>query len=205
MVHDYVERGLIPLPDTDEARRLWRMIDPYSYRDKLTLPKLLILGNNDPYWTTDALNLYWDGLKPGKWVTYVPNAGHNLQQNGNPVATRALESLGAFSRHMIADNPMPKLSWKHDDAGGKLRLTVAATQTPRSATLWVATAPTHDFREARWEERKATLGKNGMVGEVDPPKEGCLAFYGDLEYDISGVRYHLCTQIRLAGEPTKKQ
>jgi PhoPQ-activated pathogenicity-related protein len=204
MIHDYVERGLVPLPDSDEARRLWRMVDPYSYREQLTLPKLMLLGNNDPYWATDALNLYWDGLKGDKWVTYVPNAGHNLQQNGNPVATRALESLGAFSRHIIADNPMPKLSWKHDDADGKLRLTVAATGEPKSATLWVAKAPTRDFREATWVEQKATLGKSGMVGAVEPPKEGCLAFYGDLEFESQGVRHHLCTQIRIAGEPAKK-
>jgi len=205
MVHDYVERGLIPLPDTDEARKLWRMVDPYSYRDKLTLPKLLLLGNNDPYWTTDALNLYWDGLKGGKWVTYVPNAGHNLRQDNKPDATRTLGALAAFTRHMIADNPMPKLSWKHDDAGGKLRLTVEASPRPKAARLWVATAPTRDFREARWEECKATLGKDSVVGEVEPPKEGCLAFYGDLEYEMGGLKYNLCTQIRIVGEPVKKK
>jgi PhoPQ-activated pathogenicity-related protein len=203
MIHDYVERGLVPLPDTDEARRLWRMVDPYSYRDKLTLPKLLLMGNNDPYWTTDALNLYWDGLKGGKWVTYVPNAGHNLQQDNKPDRTRALSALGGFARHLIADKPMPKLSWKHDDDGGNLRLTVKASPAPKGASLWVATAPTRDFRESRWEEAKAMLSKDGMVGEVEPPKEGCLAFYGDLEYEIDGLRYHLCTQIRIAGEPVK--
>jgi PhoPQ-activated pathogenicity-related protein len=204
MIHDYVERGLVPLPDTDEARRLWRMVDPYSYRDKLTLPKLMILGNNDPYWATDALNLYWDDLKGDKWVTYVPNAGHDLQQDKKPDRARALGALAAFTRHIAADEPMPKLTWKHDDADGKLRLTVTASPGPKAARLWVATAPTRDFREAKWEERKATLNEGGMVGTVEPPKEGCLAFYGDLEYEIGGLRYHLCTQIRIAGEPVKK-
>ena len=51
------------------------------------------------------------------------------------------------------------------------------------ARLWVATAPTRDFRAAKWEERKATVDKDGtVVGEVGPPKEGCLAVYGDLDY-----------------------
>jgi PhoPQ-activated pathogenicity-related protein len=204
MVHDYVERGLIPLPDSDEARKLWRMVDPYSYRDKLTLPKLLLMGNKDQYWTTDALNLYWDDLKGPKWVTYIPNAGHDLQQEGKPGGGRALAALAGFTRHMIADNPMPKLSWKHDDADGKLRLKVEASQAPRAARLWVATGPTRDFREAQWKEHKSTLKKDGMVGEVEPPKEGCLAFYGDLEYEIGGVKFNLCTQIRVAGEPLKK-
>jgi PhoPQ-activated pathogenicity-related protein len=203
-VHDYVERGLVPLPNTEDAQRLWRMVDPYSYRDKLTLPKLMILGNNDPYWATDALNLYWDGLRGPRYVTYVPNAGHDLQQDKNPDRARAIGALAGFTRHIAADKPMPKLDWKHDDAGGKLRLVVDASPAPVSARLWVATAPTRDFRESRWEEHKARTREARVVGEVDPPKEGCLAFYGDLEYEIGGLKYHLCTQIRIAGEPVKK-
>jgi PhoPQ-activated pathogenicity-related protein len=205
MVHDYVERGLIPLPDTEEARKLWKMVDPYSYRDKLTLPKLLLLGNNDPYWTTDALNLYWDDLKGPKWVTYVPNAGHDLQQDGRPDGGRAIAALSGFTRHIVADNPMPKLSWKYAESDGKVRLTVEGSPAPKGARLWVAKASTRDFRESKWEERKATLGKDGMVsGEVDAPKEGCLAVYGDLDYEIGGVKFNLCTQIRVVGEPVKK-
>jgi PhoPQ-activated pathogenicity-related protein len=206
MVHDYVERGLIPLPDTDEARKLWRMVDPYSYRDKLTMPKLLLMGNNDPYWTTDALNLYWDELKGPKWVTYIPNAGHDLQQEGKVGGGRALAALSGFARHIVADNPMPKLSWKYDESSdGKVRLAVEASPAPKGARLWVAKATTRDFRESKWEGRKAALGKDGAVtGEVEAPKEGCLAVYGDLEYEIGGVKFNLCTQVRIVGEPVKK-
>jgi PhoPQ-activated pathogenicity-related protein len=205
MVHDYVERGLIPMPDTEEARKLWRMVDPYNYRDKLTMPKLLLMGNNDLYWTTDALNLYWDGLKGPKWVTYVPNAGHDLQQEGKPGGGRAIAALAAFTRHMVADNPMPKLSWKYDESDGKVRLMVEASPAPIRARLWVAKAPTRDFRESKWEEHKATVSKDGAVaGEAEAPKEGCLAVYGDLDYEIGGVKFNLCTQVRIVGEPVKK-
>src|SRR5437762_2893112 len=36
MIKDYTERGLVPMPDTAEAKRLWSMVDPYLYRDRLT-------------------------------------------------------------------------------------------------------------------------------------------------------------------------
>src|SRR5205085_7746568 len=118
MIHDYTERKLVPLPPGDDAKKLWSMVDPYFYRDKLTMPKLLINGNNDPYWTVDALNHYWDGLPGDKWVTYVPNAGHNLQQrhgDGKEDVGRAINALAAFTRQQITGQAMPKLRWQHDD------------------------------------------------------------------------------------------
>ena len=40
---------------TPEAKRLWRMVDPWCCRAGLTQPKLIINGTNDPYWTQRAL------------------------------------------------------------------------------------------------------------------------------------------------------
>lgn len=208
MIHDYTERKLVPLPNTPEATRLWNIVDPYFYREKLTLPKQLILGNNDPYWTVDALNLYWDGLQGPKWVTYVPNAGHGLTQEdakGNPDRHRVLGALGAFARHQITDREPPQLTWKHDDVDGKLRLTVEANRTPKAARLWAARALTKDFRNALWEEHPATIDGGKVVGLMDAPKKGCLAFYAELDYEIDGVPYNLSTQLRVAGKPHQQK
>ncbi len=202
-VRDYTARGLLPMADTPAAKRLWTMVDPYTYRDRLTLPKLLINGANDPYWTTDALNLYWDGLKGDKWVLYVPNAGHNLQQkgaNGQPDRERAVNALAAFGRHYTVDNPMPKLTWKHDDADGKARLTVRATPAPKAARLWVAHAPTRDFRQAEWVARPVRVEEGRVVGLVAPPEKGFAAFYAELDYSIGELPHHLSTQMRVLGK-----
>jgi PhoPQ-activated pathogenicity-related protein len=206
MIHDYTERKLVPLPDTPEARRLWKLVDPYTYRDRLQMPKLLINGNNDPYWTVDALNLYWDDLKGDKWVVYVPNAGHNLQQkdaDGHTDRTRAFNGLTAFVRLHSAGKSLPRLEWKHDDADGKLRLTVKSKQAAKAARLWVAEAPTRDFRKAAWAERPAALTGGAVVGTVPLPAKGCLAFYAELEFDLDGMPYYLATQVRVAGKPDK--
>src|SRR5438874_9481836 len=116
MIRDYTARGLVPMPKTEEAVKLWQMVDPYFYRDQLTMPTLIVNGANDPYWTVDALNLYWDGLKSKKWVLYVPNAGHGLTQtvNGKPDKTRVQNTLAAFTRLQVQDGLLPKLDWKHD-------------------------------------------------------------------------------------------
>jgi PhoPQ-activated pathogenicity-related protein len=167
------------------------------------MPKLIINGNNDPYWSTDALNLYWDDLKGDKWLLYVPNAGHNLQQKFDdrpPDLTRAINGLAAFARHQILGKPLPRLQWKHADDNGKYQLTVESTPPPRRGRLWVAQAPMRDFRKSRWTEQPALASDGTVHGEIAPPTEGYVAFYAELDYEIDGLPYHLSTQLRLAGK-----
>ena len=196
----YSSRGLLPIPETPEGRRLLSMIDPWAYREKLTMPKLIINGTNDFYWATDALNVYWNGIPNDKWVLYVPNAGHNLRRQDRPQPDQLdhlINGLAAFSRHQISGTAMPKLSWKHESVNGKLRLAIAATPAPRGARLWVAQTPTADFRTAKWSPQAMTLSDGRLVGEVTPPDKGHVAFFGELDYEIDGLPYQLSTQVRM--------
>ena len=97
---------------------LWRWVDPYTYRSQLTLPKLIINGTNDRYWVIDAMNLYWDDLVGEKHVLYVPNAGHGLDGGKE----NALTTLAVFAQHVAMQEPLPDLTWKHDDDGDQMRL-----------------------------------------------------------------------------------
>jgi PhoPQ-activated pathogenicity-related protein len=196
----YTSRGLVPIPESPEGQRLLSMVDPWAYRDRLILPKLIINGTNDFYWATDALNLYWNELPANKWVIYVPNAGHDLRRQDRPNAdqmTDLIHGLAAFSRHQINGRPMPELNWKHEDRNGKLRLTIAAKPKPQGARIWVAQTASKDFRAAKWIEQAANFSDGIIVGEVTPPEKGHLAFYGELDYDIDGLKYHLSTQVRV--------
>lgn len=205
MIGDYTKRNLVPLPDTPEARRLWMMVDPWMHRKKITQPTMIVNGTNDPYWSQDALNLYWDDLKQDKWVLYVPNAGHNLVQKHDgptliPDLTRAGNTLAAFARHQIFDKPMPKLRWKHEGSGPKMTLTLEADPAPKAARLWSATAPTRDFRKAKWSDKVLPVDGKTVTAEMAAPAEGLVAFFIEAEYEIDGLRYFLSTQLRIAGK-----
>lgn len=200
MVADYTSRGLIPIPDTDEARKLWRMVDPWVYRKQLELPKLLINGNNDPYWAVDALNLYWDDLPGKKWVLYVPNAGHNLTEhkaNGKKDRSRALGGLAAFVRSQVHDRPLPRLDWKHRTTPGNLQITVESDIAPRGARLWVAHSATRDFRKSTWQSQPATLQGSTVQGKLSSPDKGFLAYYAELDYELDGQTVHFSTQLQV--------
>jgi PhoPQ-activated pathogenicity-related protein len=199
----YTSRGLVPIPETPEGQRLLSMIDPWAYREKLKLPKLIINGTNDFYWATDALNVYWNDLPGNKWALYVPNAGHDMRRrdgiDSNPLSY-LINGLASFVRHQTSGTSMPILNWKHETVNDKLRLTIQAAPAPLSARLWMAQAPTQDFRTAEWKAQAVTVSNPAMSGEVALPEEGYLAFFGELDYEIDGLKYRLSTQLQVAGK-----
>ena len=203
MIKDYVERKLIPLPKTEAAERLWTMIDPWTYRERITVPKLIVCGTNDPYWPLDALNTYWDGLRGEKWILYVPNAGHDLvevDKSGKRelLPARAINTLAAFCRAQIFDKEMPTLTWVCKEADGLCRLAVTAGAKPKSVRVWRAESESRDFRKARWVEDATAAAPF----EVTAPSKGYVAFYAACEYEVDGFTYTLCTQLRIL-EPKK--
>jgi PhoPQ-activated pathogenicity-related protein len=198
MIRDYTSRNLVPIPKSPEGTKLWRMIDPWVYRERLKLPKMIINGANDPYWPLDALNSYWDDLKGDKWVLYVPNAGHDLRErdaNGKsaPLPLRAINTLAAFARCMIFDKPMPGLKWVCDEKEGICRLEVNSGAKAVSTRVWKSEAPTRDFRKARWVEDNGAK----LPTTVTSPEIGFRAFFAETEYELDDLRFTLSTQLRI--------
>jgi PhoPQ-activated pathogenicity-related protein len=199
-IRPYTARGLVPMPETAIAQQLWKWVDPWTYRAKYTLPKLVVLGNNDRYWAPDALNIYWDGLPGPKWISYTPNAGHNLTtkvegKKGDPM--RAVHATAAFVRHQLTGKPMPELGWKHDEAGERLRLTVSCNTAPTEVKVWRCMGPTKDLREARWESRVVPFVDGKAEILETRPTTGVMSFFADCTYEIDGLPYTLCTQLRM--------
>jgi PhoPQ-activated pathogenicity-related protein len=209
MIKDYVIRKLVPIPQTEAAQRLWVIIDPWSYRDKITVPKLIVNGTNDPYWPLDALNTYWDGLKGDKWLLYVPNAGHELCERDRDgklqtLPVRAINTIAAFSRAQIFDKPMPKLNCKTICAPGTdcMDFSVSCSVKPLEASVFSALAKSRDFRNSRWDSSKLDISGNKTDCKVDLPKAGYSAALLDLEFDQEGLKYSLSTPLRIL-EPAK--
>jgi PhoPQ-activated pathogenicity-related protein len=196
-IHDYVERGLMEKVETPTGTNLWRMVDPFTYRDRLGKPKLLINGTNDRYWTQNALDFYWSDLQGPKYLIEVPNAGHGLEVNRDWV----LSGLGAFFHAVVTGRPLPRLSWElAKGAGGESTLTIHASPAPQSARIWTATSATRDFREAPWQPSPLKPADT-MIRYVLPPSGGHLAYFAELEYQLDGIPYHLTTTLQEPGAP----
>lgn len=192
-IDDYERKGLIKkLKDDAEIEPLWKWVDPYTYRHQLTLPKLIVNGTNDRYWTVDALNNYWDDLQGTKHIRYVPNAGHNLKGGREG----AVATLAAFTRHVASEKTLPALTWKHETEGNVLRLTIKSETLPDTVKVWTAASPSKDFREAQWTSQTLKSRDGHFIAEVPLLPGSHRALFGEASFHIDELTYSLSTQLR---------
>jgi len=192
-IADYTLKGLLDVMQNQPEIPIWQWVDPYTYRSQLTLPKLVINGTNDRYWVIDAMNLYWDGLPGEKHVLYVPNAGHGLDGGKE----NALKTLAVFAQHIALQQPLPVVTWKHEDDGDQMRLVVHSSPAPKAVRLWMAHSEDKDFRPDHWDATPIAANSDGeYVAHVKTPAAGHVAFFAETTHEFGPLEYGLSTQIR---------
>jgi PhoPQ-activated pathogenicity-related protein len=203
-IEDYTRRGLTETFDTPDGARLWKLVDPYFYVDKIAIPKLQINGTNDRYWSLDSMNLYWGDLVGPSYAVYLPNAGHGLDQNRE----FAIRGVGALLRHVAQGKEMPKVEWKSAVEGDSVSFELASDPAPKAVRLWVARDDDLDFRDAEWKVEGEAAVAAGACQEgpvkLSAAKDGkkYIAALLDMTYEIDGMEYHLSSQIRQSAEVT---
>lgn len=192
-IEDYVKLGIPQATDTEDGKALTAMIDPYSYRSQLQVPKIIFIGTNDEYWTVDAIKHYYDQIPGKNLIHYVPNAGHNLGGG-----KQAFEALGAFFGTTIQNREYPVASWKINTSKEGVELEVKVSPNDLvDATLWFTTSTDRDFRNNLWLSKNIKLGSLPTVKAALPyPSKGYQAFYLDLRYkDSNGGLYTTSTRV----------
>jgi PhoPQ-activated pathogenicity-related protein len=195
-VQDYSKINLPDRIDSELGRKLIDIVDPYSYREQLLQPKLILLGTNDRYWPLDALKLYWNGLSEPKRVLYVPNQGHGIAD-----INRLIGSLSALHRYSARGESLPRLSWSFTPAANGMSVSIEADRAPRRVTAWTAVSPTRDFRTARWQSHACKrIGKQQYRCETPMKPDQHTALYGEASFrDRGEADFSLSTSVCIAG------
>jgi PhoPQ-activated pathogenicity-related protein len=182
-IGDYVRHGIPQRMDTPQCEALMRIVDPYAYRGRLTLPKYLVNATGDQFFLPDSSQFYFAGLPGEKHLRYVPNADHSLK------GSDALESILAFYRAVLRGTPRPSFSWQRLPDGS---IEVTTKDKPQTVRLWQATAAkARDFRlETIGPALKSSpledQGSGKYVAKVPPPEKGWTAFFVELVYRSGG-------------------
>src|SRR5262249_13089410 len=124
--------------DEPRMQELYRIVDPYYYRHRLTMPKYVVNSAGDQYFTPDSSRFYFDDLKGVKYLRYVPTTNNSL------AGSDASDSIRAFYQAVLNGSQLPKFSWKVQDDGS---IRVETQTKPLEVNLWRATNPkARDFR-----------------------------------------------------------
>jgi len=193
-IRDYTERHLVRFDDeqmSEFERNLWTMIDPYAYRSRLTVPKLLIHGSNDPYWTVDAAKFYFDDMPGVKYILTLPNTGHNLE--GQQI--KGVQTAAVFARQIAKGGDLPSVKWKLTEADTEYKIAIETDMTFRRARLWTAHSESKDFRQARWSSTLLPEPKSAFGVSIAKPVSGHVAFFVELESMEENLPFSLTTQV----------
>ena len=192
-IEDYVKLGLAQQFGSSQSNDLVKMIDPYSYRKTLTMPKMLFMGTNDPYWPVDAVKNYIDDIPGNNHICYTPNAAHDMGDK-----KRAFATLSAFLGTTVTKGEYPICDYTIAEQNGKITLTVKTTPDKLvDASLFSVTSPSQEFRDKKWDFVGLNAEKKPVVQvEIDYPKSGFKAFYVELRYKSPfGPDFTQCTRM----------
>jgi PhoPQ-activated pathogenicity-related protein len=195
-IKDYEAMHIMDWTGSPQYRALMQIEEPYSYRDRLTMPKFIVNDTGDQFFLPDSSQFYFDDLKGEKHLRYVPNTDHSLK------GSDARESMQAFYEMVLSGTARPKYSWKFEKDGS---IRVQTMTKPTEVKLWQATNPdARDFRlekiGAVWTSSPLEEKDKGLyVAKVDKPARGWTAFFIEMTFPgIGKVPLKITTGVRVA-------
>ncbi|MGO8675332.1 MAG: PhoPQ-activated pathogenicity-related family protein [Limisphaerales bacterium] len=200
-IGDYTALNIMDWTGTPEYRALMKIVEPYEYRDRMTMPKFLINACGDQFFLPDSSQFYFKDLPGIKYLRYVPNADHSLK------GSDARSTLLACYNAVLYNVALPRFDWTLPGDGS---IRVRTQVPPSEVKLWQATNPdARDFRletlGPKWQSAPLVdqgpgyqalgpaeaptgwkpLGKNGgglYIAKVAPPRKGWTAFMVELTF-----------------------
>jgi PhoPQ-activated pathogenicity-related protein len=195
-VGDYMQHKIMQRRDHPRMKDLYAIEDPFSYRERLTMPKYIVNASGDQFFCPDSSQFYYDELPEEKLLRYVPNADHGLG------GSDALESIIAFYWTVLKGTKRPKYSWTFE-ADGSIR--VSTPDQPSQVLLWQANNPkARDFRvdtigKAYTSTPLEEESPGVYVGRIEPPAAGWTAYFVELAYDVGApAPLKVSTGVRVA-------
>jgi PhoPQ-activated pathogenicity-related protein len=192
-IGDY--RNLHAWSGTPQYRALMKIEDPYWYRERLRMPKLIMNSTGDQYFLPDSWQFYYDDLQGEKYLRYIPNTKHDLRNSD------VRDTLYAFFEAVTLGKARPRFSWKIDKDGS---ITVQTKDQPAEVKLWQATnEKARDFRldtiGAVYKSAPLAAEKPGLYrARVASPAQGYTAYFVELTFASGGkFPYKFTTGVRV--------
>jgi len=195
---DYYSLNFTQNLDLPVTQKMMEIIDPIVYKDRLTMPKMVINAGGDEFFLPDDHRFWWDEMQGEKNLLMVPNAEHSMATG----ILEVLPAVEAFTQGVLQGIPRPVFNWTHDDDNGVITVfQTDRTQTkPLNVTLWfaysykgtgrrdfrlVAGYPKPQIQPVLWASRKVNEDPSGYKWTAvapHPPAGQWCAYFVDMRY-----------------------
>jgi len=219
--NDYYDLNLTAQFDNPGFIELVKQVDPFSYIDRLTMPKLAVTSSNDEFMMLDDAAFWWDDLPGEKHLIIAKNSEHTLIT----AILEVLDSIMCFLDGVFKNVSRPQYTWQVDQSGGAITLNVTTPPVPGRVYLNQAETLSAYMRDFRWVVKppvcefpnipvsglciqpiiwtSTTLHpipgtRNQYIAKVGPPDfGGWSGFYVDVEFPSNtglSVNYRFTTR-----------
>ena len=194
-IQDYVDMNTMDWWGSPEAEALFKLVDPYSYKDRYQFPKYIINAAGDEFFIPTSSQFYYDQLPGEKHIRYVPNVGHNL--NGSYI----LEAIASFYISILNNSPRPEYSWNFLKNG---QIEFTSDNQPSEVKLWWADNPSsRDFRldviGKSWKSKSIKINAEGKyISSIDKPEEGWRAYFVEAIYGSNPLPFIITSEVKVS-------
>ncbi len=181
-VQDYVNYGIMDWMGSAEFDRLLAYVEPYEFKERFTMPKLIVNGTIDEFFVTDSWKFYYNELPGYKQLQYVPNGNHGL------AGSYHTPNVFSFFNILAHNRPLPKWDWKVSPNG--FEFTIDSSLTDYEVALWsITNSEKRDFRiwevGQNWQKTILSKIENGKYNiEAPEAEKGYTASF--IEVTFSG-------------------
>lgn len=119
-LHDYTEMNIMARIDDPNMYKLQQQEDPYFFRERLTMPKLVVNAVMDEFQQPDDTRYWWNDMPNPKHFIMTPNAEHSE-------ATGILEivpDISAWLQHHLSSTVVPTFTWTISNTTGEIVATL---------------------------------------------------------------------------------
>jgi PhoPQ-activated pathogenicity-related protein len=198
---DYLQMGIMDYLNRPEFLELAAVVDPYSYRDRLTMPKLVLTAAGDEFFLPDSPQFFMKDLPDEKFLTVIPDAEHSL----GTAIVEVINTISTFYRLILTNTPRPKYHYQiiRSNTTGSIIVNTTGGSRPYQVKMWYAYTMSNTLRDFRlvicpkipdclqpilWlseDLQESGPGTNTWIAQMDAPKSGWAAFLIELTYSYT--------------------
>jgi len=206
---DYLNMKLMANLNEPNFLELAAIVDPWSYKERLTMPKFILCAAGDEFFLPDSAQFFIGGLPGESYLNIIANAEHTLATAYPDVAS----SISAFYHLIITRTPRPSYEYTMVKSNQTASITLKPNDTPYEVTMWYAQTISPNLRDFRlvvcdqipkciqpviWlPQSLLPQGDGTYVATMDKPAFGWVGFQIEMKWLYGSHIFTATTEINI--------